>query len=113
MRNYYSNKYFFNDNSIWRSIKSNEDVEFHYKRLSNMINYYEKFSGGELDRENTEDLYKELGKIEIALRKIEQFNNSSYSNIKYIDEDISKLMEKYELLSEKVSNIDMRRVCWD
>lgn len=109
--NYYSNKYlnFHERSAIWRILNEKNDIERAFNGCKNLVSYMGKLHPKKLQREDIVELEKDLAKLEIALKRIEEFPNF----FNFTDEDIDGLNRYYEELSEEVHKIDISRVSWD
>jgi chromosome segregation ATPase len=111
VRYLYANRYYDDiaSNAIWRTINTNSDVEKTFNGAINIIEYFSNKSGGDMVREDTEDMEKRLANIEIAINRVIAFPE----RFSYSVEEVEKLKERYKELAKKVHDINYRRVCWD
>lgn len=68
-----------------------------------------KLNGDKLQREDIDEMEKELGKCEIALNRIKEFPNL----FSFTEEKIGEYVTKYNNLTTNVTEINMRRISWN
>ncbi|MDS0525029.1 hypothetical protein NNC19_04995 [Clostridium sp. SHJSY1] len=95
---------------FYGSIKNNDDVEKIKQNVENIINYFKSFKY-RLAQEDIKSMELELGKYEIAMRKVIQcyeicdFNYSPDKLIEFINN-----LDKYE---KGIADVRMRLCCQD
>lgn len=95
--------------AIWRTLNTDQDIERICNGCKNIILYISQHSPNKLQREDIDEMEKELGKFEIAIDRINEFQ----SMFSYKEEDRNTFIELYEKLVKDVSDINMRRISWD
>jgi hypothetical protein len=107
----YSNRYFFNDNSIYSKVNNNLDVQIAKNRVSSTLQMLSKVFP--LERADIEDLEKEMGRYEIAVAKVLQCFNNPYTDFNYTVEELQGLIDNIFNFYDEIDNINMRRMCQD
>lgn len=106
----YSNIHYFNDQSIHRGVKNNNDVDKIRIGLINTIEYFETFSK-RLENDDIDTLEKCLGKYEIAIHKVLQCYDNL--NFKYTASELLELVQDWDKYFERINNIHFRKACQD
>ncbi|WP_342477784.1 hypothetical protein NYE24_00565 [Paenibacillus sp. FSL H7-0350] len=108
----YANSYFNHDatNIIWRSLNSNTDIERITNGCKNLIKHMStQYKAHELQREDIEEMERELGKYEIALDRISEHPQL----FTFSEEEQVTFNEQFEILSDKVNKINVKKIFWD
>ena len=93
---------------VWRSLNSDNDIQRIFNGCGNLISYMFKIAH-KLQREDIEELQRELEKEKIAIDRIEQFPEM----FSFTQEQKDELIAQYDKHCEEVHKIDMRRLSWD
>lgn len=108
----YSNRHYFHDDSIYRSIKNNNDVEGAYNYVKNSIEMYSKTYP--LCSEDIIELEKAVAKYEIAVSKVLTFcAGISNNQFNYTADGLQELIDNIYMFYDKISDIHMRKMCQD
>lgn len=109
IRRKYSNEFYFNDNYIFSSITSkdqvkdaSEFVEYRISQISQIPILY---------KEDIESIEKLIARYEISVSKVIQCYASFDFNYSY--NELKNLVEKIFYYYDKVSDLEMRRLCQD
>ena len=100
----YSNKYYFRDNSIYRSINNNNDVEKTLNDVTNNIRYYENFKYPLVD-DDIESLERSLAKYEIAIFKVLACFDNPYCNFNYKADELMQLINNWDIFHDRIHAI--------
>ncbi|WP_028592441.1 hypothetical protein [Paenibacillus massiliensis] len=105
----YSDRHFFNDNSIFSSIKSKEDIKRYENHVVTCLSQCNKIYP--LEKEDIIDLEQAMGRYEIAVRKaLQLYNNEAF---KSSAEELQALIDKLFSYHEEVQNISFRKMIQD
>lgn len=105
----YSNKHFFRDDTFFRTVNTNEDVERAYNGIKNTIKFYSEIYP--LVREDIVRLEKYCGEYEIAVIKVIQCFD--ICNFDYTANELQRLIDSIYVLYKEVGDIQMRLACQD
>ncbi|WP_313232331.1 hypothetical protein [Tissierella praeacuta] len=108
----YSNKHYFKDNSIYREIQCNKDVELAYMYMNNHLEAISEIYP--LYRDDIIELEKTLARYEIAVNKVISFYEHSISNpFSYTAEELQQLVDNIYKYDKEIAKLNMRRMCQD
>lgn len=105
----YANKYFFKDNTKFREIKTNEDVDNTIRGIEYFINYYKEIYP--LHREDIIVMEKALGEYEIAVEKVLKFYGRL--DFKYSADELLQLINNISNYENEIKEIHLRKMCQD
>ncbi|KZB90906.1 hypothetical protein A2U94_13745 [Bacillus sp. VT 712] len=94
---------------IWREINNDSDVYRMFEICKSGINMVKEIAPKDRIREDIVDIEKDLGKIEIAFQRINEFPQWFTFN----DEDILKLKGDFANLEKECQKLNMQRVSWN
>src|SRR5690606_38210528 len=97
----YSNKYYFRDNSIYRSINNNNDVEKALNDVTNNIRYYENFKYPLVD-DDIISLEKSLARYEIAIHKVLACFDNPYCDFNYTADELMQLINNWDIFHDRI-----------
>jgi len=106
----YSNKYYFRDNSIYRSINNNNDVEKALNDVTNNIRYYENFKYPLVD-DDIISLEKSLARYEIAIHKV--LACYPYCDFNYTADELMQLINNWDIFHDRIHAIRMKKLFQD
>ena len=108
----YSNKYYFRDNSIYRSINNNNDVEKALNDVTNNIRYYENFKYPLVD-DDIISLEKSLARYEIAIHKVLACFDYPYCDFNYTADELMQLINNWDIFHDRIHAIRMKKLFQD
>jgi len=108
----YSNKYYFRDNSIYRSINNNNDVEKALNDVTNNIRYYENFKYPLVD-DDIISLEKSLARYEIAIHKVLACFDYPYCDFNYTADELMQLINNWDIFHDRIHAIRMKKIFQD
>jgi hypothetical protein len=108
----YSHKYYFKDNSIYASIKNNDDVTRAYNVIVNNISHFENFHH-DLVSYDIETLERALARYEEAIHKVLACLDNLNCDFNYSAEELIQLINNWDVFEEKISKIHMRKAFQD
>ncbi|QHA92243.1 hypothetical protein [Bacillus sp. N1-1] len=106
----YATKYFNQHeiNKIWSEIDTRRDVEIKFNYAESTIESVSKIHPKKRLSEDRHEMLIALGEIEIALRKIKEFQDS----FEYTNSEVEELINKYFVLDKEQSDIYTKGVMW-
>lgn len=103
----YTNKHYFKDNTVYREIQSNIDVERACTHANNHIDTLGNFYP--LHRDDITDLEKTVARYEIAVNKVISFAEHSTGNpFTYTADELQELIDNIYKFYEEIEKIRMR-----
>lgn len=104
----FSGKNYFQDNKIFSSINSKQDVQHIQTILENTINTYSDKSYS-VGQEDIIDLEKRVGEYEVAVSKaIQSYENTG--NLGYSAEELQQLIDKVFHFHAEVAKIKLKKL---
>jgi hypothetical protein len=107
----YSNKRFFQDNTFYRRVESNEDVKRAEAGIFNRLIQYKKVFP--LVRDDFEDLERATGYFEIAVGKVISCFDNNLCSFNYSEEELQSLIDKVFECHDKLDELAIRKIMQD
>ncbi|MGO4731097.1 hypothetical protein [Paenibacillus sp. 2KB_22] len=107
----YSDMHFFNDNSYFRRVNSNKDVEHARASIYNRFDQYKKVYP--LVRDDIEDMERAAAQFEIAVRKVIQNFDNPNTDFNYSVEELQGLIDSVFECQDKVNEAAIRKAMQD
>ncbi|KIV55035.1 hypothetical protein AM501_26765 [Aneurinibacillus migulanus] len=107
----YSNRYFFRDNSIYSRINSNRDVEIAKNRVESNLQMLSKVFP--LERVDIEELEKDMGRYELAVKKVLWCFDNRNTDFNYTAEELQGLIDSIFSFYDKINNVSIRKLNQD
>jgi hypothetical protein len=107
----YSDMHFFNDNSYFRRVNSNRDVESAKAGIYNRFDQYKKVYP--LVRDDIVDLERAVAQFETSVRKIIQNFDNPNTDFNYSVEELQGLIDSVFNCQEKVNELAVRKAMQD
>ncbi|WP_139994837.1 hypothetical protein [Paenibacillus paridis] len=107
----YADKHFFNDNSYFRKVNSNQDVERAKAGIYNRLEQYKKVFP--LVQDDIIDLERAAAQYEIAVKKVIQCWDNPHTDFNYSVEEFQGLIELAFECHDKVNELVYRKAMQD
>jgi hypothetical protein len=107
----YTDMHFFNDNSYFRKVNSNQDVESAKAAIFNRFDQYKKVSP--LVRDDINELERAAAQFEIAIRKVIQNLDNPNTDFNYSFEELQGLIDSVFECQDKVNEFAVRKAMQD
>jgi hypothetical protein len=107
----HSDKHYFQDDSFFRKVESNKDVERAEAGIFNRINKYKKIFP--LVRDDIIDMEKAAAQFEISVKKVIQCWDNPYTDFNYTVEEFQTLIDKVFECHDKVNELVYRKAMQD
>jgi hypothetical protein len=107
----YSDMHFFNDNSYFRRVNFNRDVESAKAGIYNRFDQYKKVYP--LVRDDIVDLERAAAQFETAVRKVIQNFNNPNTDFNYSVEELQGLIDSVLECQDKVNELTVRKAMQD
>lgn len=107
----FSDRHYFNDNSIYSRVQRNEDVTLHENYLLTVLEQLKR--NFNLVSEDIEDLEKAMARYEIAVRKVIACFDNPHCNFIYNANELNELIEKVFKYHNSVDKLVQRKLYQD
>ncbi|WP_419885694.1 hypothetical protein [Paenibacillus sp. B-A-8] len=107
----YSDQHYFNDNSFFRKVNSNKDVEYTKAGIFNRLAHYKKVYP--LVRDDDVDMERAAAQFEIAVKKVIQCLDNPHTDFNYSVEELQGLIDSVFDCHDKVNELAIRKAMQD
>lgn len=107
----YTDMHFFNDNSYFRKVNSNKDVEYAKVGIYNRLAHYKKVYP--LVGDDVIDIERATAQFEIAVKKVIQCWDNPHMDFNYSVEELQGLVDSVFDCHDKVNELAIRKAMQD